>query len=236
MKAAKERMVSNRGVSFKIYDAYGYGSLYNKRHEELMIAIIQSDVPDETNLLNLLNVKYVISLKDFKAEGYKIVRKTDKVNIYENKNVLPRAFLVDKPVLIKGEKEVLERLKSKDFNSSKEVILEEDFPFNKFETRNTKHETANIIEYQPNEVIIEAIVDDAKFLVLSDTFYPGWKVYVDGEQKKIYRADYILRAVYLEKGEHIVRFTYDPFSFKIGSIVTLITILIIGYVLWKKRL
>ncbi len=246
MKSLKERMASNRGVSFKIYDAYGYGSLYNKRHEEVMILIIRSDLPDETNLLNLLNVKYVISTKDFKARGYRLVKRGDKVNIYANRNVLPRAFLVEKTVLIKDEKEILERLKSKDFNPSKEVILEEDFSLTNYKPPTllsqafgkgaTRNETVNILEYKPNEVVIEAIVNTQKFLILSDSFYPGWKVYVDGKQEKIYRADYILRAVYLDPGRHIIRFTYDPFSFKIGSIITVATILILVYILWKRRL
>jgi len=236
MKSLKERMSSNRGVSFQIYDAYGYGSLYNKRHDEVICLIMLSDLPTQTNLLDLVNVKYVISPKDFEAEGYSLVKKTDKVNIYENRKVLPRAFLVDNPVLIRNEEEILERLKSKDFNPSKEVILEEDFPSTSDERRTRGGETANILEHKPNEVIIEATVNDARFLVLSDTFYPGWKVFVDGKQEKIYRANYILRAVYLRPGKHTVKFTYDPFSFKLGLLITLVTILIVGYLLWKRRL
>ena len=113
MSGLKERVVSNRGVSFGIYDAYGYGSLYNERQEEVIDLIIRSKMPDETNLLNLLNVKYVISPKDFKASGYMLVKKTEKVNIYKNENFLPRVFLADKAVIIKDEKKILEKLKSR---------------------------------------------------------------------------------------------------------------------------
>ncbi len=81
----------------------------------------------------------------------------------------------------------------------------------------------DILKYEPNYVEIEAVVGESKFLILSDTYYPGWKAHVDGKIDKIYRADYILRAVYLKPGKHIVKFTYDPFSFKIGMLISAVT-------------
>ena len=256
MSGLKERVVSNRGVSFGIYDAYGYGSLYNERQEEVIDLIIRSKMPDETNLLNLLNVKYVISPKDFKASGYMLVKKTEKVNIYKNENFLPRVFLADKAVIIKDEKKILEKLKGKDFNPVREVILEEvlDSPPEADRSNNTarsfapllqysskertkqvsRGESVDILKYEAGEVIIEAETSAPRFLVLSDTYYPGWKVYIDKKPGKIYRADYILRAVYLEPGKHIVKFRYGPFSFKIGFMITLATMGILSG-LWIFR-
>ena len=219
-----ERVVSNRGISFGIYDAYGYGSLYNRRHEEIIDIIVRSRAPGETNLLNLLNVKYVISPKDLKINGYRMIKKAEKVSIYENENFLARAFLADKAVVIKDEKKILERMKSKEFEPAREVILEKDFVNVQSAERIEYRATADILKYEPGEVIVEAETNEPKFLVLSDTWYPGWKAYVDGKLDKIYRADYTLRAVYLEPGKHIVKFTYDPFSFKIGMIITLVTL------------
>ncbi len=224
-----ERVVSNRGMSFGIYDAYGYGSLYNRREEEIMNIIIRSNAPNETNLLSLLNVKYVISPKDFKADGYSIAKKTEKVNIYENKNYLARAFLADKAVVIKDKKKILEKLKSKEFKPSREIILEE-VPEQYLAKRVSREESVNILKYEPGYVEIEARTEAPGFLVLSDTYYPGWKASVDGKEAKIYKADYILRAVFIEPGKHIVKFTYDPFSFKIGAIITLGTIgILLGF-------
>ncbi len=238
MSGLRERVVSDRGVSFGIYDAYGYSSLYNRRHEEIVDIIISSNAPDETNLLSLLNVKYVISPKAFKADGYNMVRKSEKVNIYENKNVLPRAFLAEKAVIIKGEKKILEKMKSKEFIPEKEVILEEVLDsalcasleqYSSSDRRESRakrvsrEESVSILKYKPNYVEIEAEMSAPGFLVLGDTYYPGWKVFVDGKKDKIYRADYILRAVYLKPGKHIVKFTYDPFSFKIGMLISAVT-------------
>jgi hypothetical protein len=233
VRSLKERLVSNKGVSLGIYDAYGYGSLYNRRHEEIMDIIIKSGSPNETNLLNLLNVKYVVSPKDFEADGYRLVKKGEKANVYENEDVLPRAFVADRPIVIKDEKKILERLKSRDFDPAKEVILEEDFSFPPSTIYRLPSEKVDILKYSPAEVTVKAQISESKFLVLSDSYYPGWKVYVDDRKSKIFRADYILRAVHLEPGRHIVRFMYAPFSFKIGVIVTLLTISIISYFYWR---
>jgi uncharacterized membrane protein YfhO len=59
------------------------------------------------------------------------------------------------------------------------------------------------------------------FLVLSDTYYPGWQVFVDGEEAKIYQADYLFRAVPLKQGEHVVEFRYSPSSFRTGLAISL---------------
>jgi len=229
MSGLKERVVSDRGMTFGIYDAYGYGSLYNRRHEEIMDIIVRSKTPDKTNLLNLLNVKYVISPRAIKIDGYKLAKKADKANIYENENCLARAFLADKAIIIKDEKKILEKMKSREFKPDKEVILEEEFVNARGAQGMGQKAAVNILKYEPEEVIIEAETGAPRFLVLSDTYYPGWKVYVDAKLDKIYRTDYILRSVYLAPGRHIVKFTYDPFSFKIGAAITLATI---GILLW----
>ncbi|MDP2920820.1 MAG: YfhO family protein, partial [Candidatus Omnitrophota bacterium] len=260
MEALRERVVSNSGVSFGIYDAYGYGSLYNRRHEEIMDIIVRSKSPDETNLLKLLNVKYVLSPKDLRVSGYSMVKKAEKVNIYKVGDFLPRAFLADHATVIKDKLKILEKIKSKSFEPLKEVVMEEvldssakadsleqyssserakhaPYEIEDFRMgRVSREESVNILKYEPSYIEIEVQIDAPKFLVLSDTYYPGWKVRVDGKIGKIYRADYILRAVFLERGRHIVRFTYDPFSFKIGSVLTLATLfVIILYWLFRKK-
>jgi uncharacterized membrane protein YfhO len=57
-------------------------------------------------------------------------------------------------------------------------------------------------------------------LVLTDTWYPGWKAKVDGREVPVERVDYTLRGVPIGAGAHTVEFTYEPLSWRIGWIVS----------------
>jgi uncharacterized membrane protein YfhO len=52
--------------------------------------------------------------------------------------------------------------------------------------------------------------------VLTDIYYPGWNVYVDGKKENLERANYAFRAVHLEAGPHSIRFAYEPISLLLG--------------------
>jgi len=86
-----------------------------------------------------------------------------------------------------------------------------------------------------NRLSLRVEAETESILVLSDTFYPGWKVFVDGRKERILRANYNFRAVSLSRGVHQVEFVYAPLSFKLGaglSIVGVISCAIIG---WSSR-
>jgi uncharacterized membrane protein YfhO len=94
-----------------------------------------------------------------------------------------------------------------------------------------------IVEYEANRVVIETATDQAGFLFLSDTDYPGWKAHVDGQEETVYRADYPFRAVLVPPGQHTVEFTFDPVAFKVGLAVALTTaaILIAAAIVFRKK-
>ncbi|MEW6617750.1 MAG: YfhO family protein [bacterium] len=180
-------------------------------------------------LLNLFNVKYILLTRDIPDDKFRMVFEDKSVKIIENKDVLPRAFIVHNSKLIKEKEAVLQELSSKEFNPEQYVILEEEVRSQKSEVRGqTKAKDtpkSKIIDYQPEKVTVKVALNKSGFLVLSDTYYPGWQAYVDGKKEKIYRAYHTFRAVPLEKGNHLVEFRYEPLSVKIGMFITGLTIL-----------
>jgi uncharacterized membrane protein YfhO len=72
--------------------------------------------------------------------------------------------------------------------------------------------TATIVHQQPQGLKIEANLAADGYLVLLDTFYPGWVAMMDGQPSPIYRANYIIRAVFVPAGQHAVYFEYRPRS------------------------
>jgi hypothetical protein len=90
--------------------------------------------------------------------------------------------------------------------------------------------------YQPLEVRVKVEMHGAQgFLVLTDTWYPGWNAWVDDVPTPILLADYAFRAVPLVQGVHSVTFRYQPLSHSLGgkfSLLSLILVLAWGGALW----
>lgn len=241
--AAKDRLTSNRMIEYGIYDIGGYDSMYLDRQNKLLGALCAIGDPADTRILDMLNVKYicVASIRDKRRRGYVLAHSTPVASLYRNLNWMGRAYLADKQVIIKNEDKIMEKLKDKAFNPRKEVILEEGAEIVVANNYSPLHhpykEDVQIISYKPNKVMIKASANSPKFLVLADSYYPGWKAYLDNKPTKIYRADYILRAVYIaEPGEHTVKFVYSPFSFKLGLGITLLGAVLAGLICKTKFL
>lgn len=239
LEVGKERLCANRMMEYGIYDVGGYEAASPRRILD-MVSFLEIGIkdPDQTRLLDVLNVKYIASPKALDLKNYKLVKKSDVANIYENLNVLPRAILSDSAVIIKDKRKIFEKFMDADWNPKKEVILEGEpvLAVGCQLSAVSLKEDAAITKYAPNEVVISAAVNSPKFLVLSDSYYPGWKVYIDGKADKIYAANYISRAVFLPAGRHIIKFVFDPFLFKLGLIVSGLTLMIILiYIVYKKK-
>jgi len=239
-KAVKDRFVANRMIGFGLYDMWGYGSTALKRNRKIRQAIYhKTKKPTETNLLNLLNVKYVASHKNMDAPGYSKVSETPYASVYRNVKCLPRAMLLREPVVIDDEEEMFEYITSKRFNPQKEILLEEDVRLDEGKARLAdapRRDKVEILEYEPSRVKIGADCRKEAFLLLTDTYYPGWKAYINEEETKIYRADYFLRAIKVPAGRHLIQFIYDPLSFRIGAIISILTLLSLLLYFLAKRL
>lgn len=183
-------------------------------------------------LLSLLNVKYVLSNNYFPEGDYKLVYDRE-LKIYLNKNYLPRSFLVNRVITASDKKKIFSYMKSADFSPLKEALVEnlpEKFALRLNNSAINDSSSTIIRNYQSDRVEIEVLAASDKFLVLSDLYYPGWEVYIDGKKGNIYPTNYIMRGVFVNKGRHLVQFFYRPGSFRIGvkiSLTTLLAILII---------
>jgi uncharacterized membrane protein YfhO len=139
----------------------------------------------------------------------------------------------------------------KEFDPRKEVLLEEmppsltalspklwsvgDLPL---EGRGKGESEVEITSEKNNRLQLLVNSKEDNLLVLSDTYYPGWKAFVDGTPRKIYRANYGFRAVPLSAGTHRVEFVYHPLSFKLGALFTFLGFIgcvIMTLVPWSKK-
>jgi hypothetical protein len=150
-----------------------------------------------------------------------------EVKIYKNSDVLPRAFVVRQSEVIPGKDGVLARLMQPGFDPRKAVILEEGVSAQSVPTIPEDTDTPPPVvfdRYEPNYIRLQAALARPGWLVLTDTYYPGWKVRVEGQMGRILPADYIFRAVSLEPGSHVVEFIYRPISFLLGVAISVLAL------------
>jgi hypothetical protein len=76
---------------------------------------------------------------------------------------------------------------------------------------------AQISHYDSQRVAIQASATEPSVLMLTDSVYPGWNVYVDGSQAELLKANYLFRGVLLPPGNHEVEFRYEPLSYAYGG-------------------
>lgn len=102
----------------------------------------------------------------------------------------------------------------------------------------SRAQPVDILAYEPEHVALSVRVEHPSFVVLPDTFYPGWKAYVDSTPAPNYRANGIGRAVFVTEGSHLVAFDYRPDSWRWGETIALCA-LILNAILpffWLSRL
>ena len=248
----KEKHLPSMNLLYKLHDIWGIDVIHLKRTDDLYRALIDTPSISATNIIDLMSVKYVISVtiieKDPRFEliyarlegiqGKKeALLKENTIKLYRNKDPLPRGWLV-RDFKIMAPDAILSALKREDFNPAREVFLEEEPKFNppsppfskgglggfEVSTGNLRNKV-DLIHESNNRLLLVAESTENAMLVLSDTYFPGWKVLIDGREENIYRADYNLRAVLLGAGTHQVKFIYDPLSFKLGAIITFLGII-----------
>lgn len=144
---------------------------------------------------------------------------------YINKDVLPRAFMVHKYKCMKNKDDLLRELHSEQFCPDETILLEEESAFDI--PQGPYSDNAEITKYGLNEVEVTVKNNKPGFLILSDMYSPGWRVIIDGKSDKLFIADGAFRGVFMNTGEHKVVFKYIPPLFRIGSIVSIITALVL---------
>lgn len=175
---------------------------------------------DEVSLIN--EQGQVISLAELlHRNDLTLVFRSHTAAMWENRSVLPRAFMVHSAEIVDDE-QALAKLEQPDFRPDQVVLLSDGQAMveqNGIKKASIKDQIT-IVSYNSEHIEVNVNTPSAGYLVLTDSWYPGWEAIVDGQDVPIHRADYIFRAVKLEPGEHMIVFEYQPRSFAIGAIIS----------------
>lgn len=180
----------------------GYHGAKLKRYQELIDSHISKG---NMQVLNMLNTKYFIL-------------QNGKVN--RNPNVLGNAwFIKDTKIVENADDEILAL---NNFDASSIAIIDKRFKSLIKEFSSDSLSSIKLDEYQPNYLKYSSSSKENQIAVFSEVYYDkGWNSYIDGELVSHFRANYILRAMNIPKGNHTIEFRFEPEIFKIGERISL---------------
>ena len=218
MMADRRILPPNFATFYRLQDVAGYDPLYLKNYGELVSAW-EKNKPDasllefnrilspqnyESKLADLLNVKYILSLDELSSSKLVEVFSEGQTKVYENTQVYPRAFLVSSVIQVDDKSQAINKMFEDDVDLSTQAVVYEDLNLSNAKLSN--QEFAEIIDYTENIVTVKTETNEPRLLVISDSYYSSWKVFVDLDEVKLLNVNYNLRGVVVPEGKHIVRF------------------------------
>jgi len=199
-----------------------------------------------TELLDKLNFCKRIRFLELTNTGHLITRKSEQVetevragrlkrnqeNLYQLPHALPRAYIVSDVMIVPDQDKAIQEILKDDFDSRRYVVLEGGCSIPTM--GGGGGEVLHMLYKGPNRIEIRAR-SLGGYLVFLDSFYPGWRVWVNGQEREVLRANGLFKAVFLDPGISQIVFAYQPQSFAWGLRISLISLCLVIIGLWVSR-
>ncbi len=218
-------LIRNSSNVYKINDIHGYESLTSRSFITFYLKNVGYDSLD-LHLLGLVNVKYIVAgKKELPSPFLRPVYSADGVKIYENLLSKPRAYIAYKCKILNTENEIKDELLQNNFDGTTAIFTKGDAPLD----TSLGQAGSNSVRISTNEnekVEILAESSTKGLLIITDSYYPGWKCYVNGEETPIYRVNYCMRGVPINSGKSTITFIFEPDIYTAGYSISAITFLL----------
>lgn len=168
------------------------------------------------------------------------------VKVYRALDTLPRAYLAGQAIQVADDAEALLALADAEFEPAERVVLLE----SEVAAAGLADELqaiqpaagageVRVEQIEPERMALQVDLPAPGVLVLSDSWYPGWQVTVDGQPAPILRANLLFRAVMLPEGVHDVVFEFRSTSLRLGLMAAIAAVLLLfgllGFALFRAR-
>ncbi len=179
--------------------------------EDASLYMIRASLHDSTS-----GKSHQLSSYAFPADRWEKLDTFDMVDVYRNRTALPRAWFVEKLIAVSSE-QALSTIRSgvlpdgSQFDPQTTALVENQKVEKPFTTGQV-----SLRSYKPNLIEFDVRTEWDAFLVVSEVFYPGWEVEIDGNPGRIALVDYTLRGVEVPAGAKSVKMVYRPRSWRRG--------------------
>ncbi len=205
----------------------GYHAAKLRRYQDLIEGYLYKN---HTSVLNMLNTKYIIN-----------PGKNNQLQVNPNMGALGNAWFVSNYIMVESANEEFNGLNGLD--PANTALIHSEFAEYMNNMSFQKEGEIKLTAYSPNVLTYESNSPNEQLAVFSEVWYgpdKGWNAYVDGVKVDHIRANYILRALKVPGGNHVIEFRMEPKSYKIGSILSLIAsglvILLLFFLIFRDTL
>ena len=210
----------------------GYHAVKLRRYDDLINEYFSKmDTVKIPKILNMLNTKYMI------------FGNAEKPDAVVNPNANGNAWFVSNVKFVENPNEEIKQIGEID---SKEVAIISKDDQKYFEGKQLAADSTailNLTKYQPNELEFKTQSKTPQLAVFSEIYYPkGWKMLIDGNEVPYIKANYLLRAVHVPAGNHVLKMVFEPAVIAKGKMISMIAfglflLLSLGgiFFLYRKR-
>jgi hypothetical protein len=213
-------LIPDSAALFGLEDARGYEAMTFKRLVDtyplwcVPQPVSFNIVGDSSRpFLSFLNIRYAIGSLDAKPnEQWRLVLEDRTSRLLENTRVLPRAFVPHRIRYERNDTAVLKAMAAENDFGERAWVLAPEYP---------PHEIANgpgSIALRRNGLDYEltATMENDGWVVLSNTFWPGWRAYIDGKRVEPRFANHAFLGVFVPKGTHELQLAFRPEAYTRG--------------------
>ena len=210
----------------------GYHAVKLRRYDDLINEYFSKmDTVRIPKILNMLNTKYMI------------FGNAEKPDAVVNPNANGNAWFVSNVKFVENPNEEIKQIG--EIDSKKVAIISKDDQ-KYFEGKQLAADSTailNLTKYQPNELEFKTQSKTPQLAVFSEIYYPkGWKMLIDGNEVPYIKANYLLRAVHVPAGNHVLKMVFEPAVIAKGKMISMIAfglflLLSLGgiFFLYRKR-
>lgn len=224
---------NDAGTSYYHKSVGGYHAAKLRRYQDLIDAHLQNSIQDimstlrsnpndsslratlkKQGVLNMLNTRYIIYNKD--------------ATPLQNRYALGNAWFVKDVKTVRNADEEIKAVG--EINPRHTAIIDERYKSNLegFVIDSGASGTIKLLDYKPNNLKYESNSIKEQIAVFSEIYYnKGWNAYIDGELRPHFSADYILRAIRIPEGKHLIEFKFEPVVYYAGEKISLVSSLLL---------
>ncbi|WP_342375074.1 YfhO family protein [Myxococcus stipitatus] len=219
-----DRLMPNRFVEERLPALEGYGAPEPLRSNVFHLA-------GERGVYDLAGVTHYLRQGPPPYEDLELLHQAeDGTTLSRSRTALPHAFLVQRARVVTDE-EALDAVLDPDQPFREIAFLSSGEPLDRPACKGT----VSTQRQSAQHLALDVTACDESYLIVSASHYPGWRATVDGKDVPIHRANLALRAVRLSPGEHHIRFDYQPTSFRLGLVLSLLGGLTLVGVMFAPR-